>query len=72
MYIRVIVTPNSKKEKVIQLTKDSFEISVKEKAQQNQANGRVCEILSECFKVPLSAVRIINGHRTPKKIISIK
>ena len=72
MYIKVAVTPNAKKEKVKKVSDDSFEISVKEKAQQNQANKRVCEILSECFKVPLSAVRIINGHRTPKKIISIK
>jgi uncharacterized protein YggU (UPF0235/DUF167 family) len=72
MYIKVRVVANSKKEKIEQKSEDHFNICVKEKAQRNMANSRIIEIISQYFDVPLSAVRIINGHHSPSKILSVR
>ncbi len=71
MYIKVSVTAGSKKEKVEKTSDSSFCISVKEKAKQNLANNRIREIMSKTMSVPVSAVRIISGHHSPKKMLSI-
>jgi uncharacterized protein YggU (UPF0235/DUF167 family) len=71
MYIKVTVTPNAKKEKLTRISEDSFEVSVKKKAQKNMANRRVCELMANHFKVLSKKARIITGHRSPKKIIDI-
>ncbi|MBI5078136.1 MAG: DUF167 domain-containing protein [Candidatus Yonathbacteria bacterium] len=71
MYIRVRVSAGAKKESLSQSTKDSFLVSVKEKAEQNLANKRVLEIIAEHFGVSPKQVRIISGHHSPGKILSI-
>ena len=70
MYLKIIVTAGAKKER-IEETKNGLEISVREPAQRNLANTRVREIIALRFKVPLSAVRILSGHRSPRKLLSI-
>jgi len=72
MYIHVKVTASAPKEKLKQKNKDHFEISVKEKAERNMANGRVLELVAGHFKVPKSKVRIVNGHRHPSKLIAVE
>ena len=69
MYIKVVVNANSKKESFIQKNKDHFEISVKEKAENNMANKKIIELLASYFKVPMGKVRIINGHHHPHKLL---
>lgn len=71
MYIRVKTTPNSKKEIFKKINEDHFEVSVKEKAMNNLANRRIIEIFSEHFKIPSGKVRIVNGHRSPTKLLII-
>jgi len=71
MYIHVKVAAEAKKESFKQKSEDHFEISVKEKAERNQANTRVLELVGEYFKVPSSKVRIVNGHRHPSKLLVI-
>ena len=78
-YIHVKVTAGAKKEffKPRQeagqaSSKDHFEISVKERAEMNRANTRVLELVAEHFKVPVSKVRITNGHRHPSKLLIIE
>jgi len=46
-----------------------FKISVREKAENNEANKRVIELLQEHFKT--KNVRIVNGHQSPSKLIFI-
>lgn len=71
MYIRVVVQPSAKKE-LFQKTGDCrFSVSVKEKAERNMANERVCELVARHFGVPRSAVRIVNGHQSPTKLLDI-
>ena len=78
-YIHVLVTTGAKKELfsprrggVNKKSKDHFEISVKEKAERNEANTRILELVAEHFKVPKNKVRIVNGHRHPSKLLVIE
>ena len=72
MYIKAVVEANMKVEKIVEKTKDHFEISVKEKAKNNMANRRVIELIARYFKVTLNKVRIINGHHHPHKLLIIE
>ena len=71
MYIRVKVTPSSKKEVFKQINKDHFEISVKEKAIHNFANSRIIELFANYYHVPKNKVRIVNGHRSHTKLLVV-
>lgn len=69
MYIKIKVVADSRNEKVEQKKEDEYHIWVKEKAEQNMANRRILEILGEIFSG--KDIRIISGHHSPSKIISI-
>jgi uncharacterized protein YggU (UPF0235/DUF167 family) len=71
MFIKVKVTAGSRKEKIEKKSDDHFIVSVKEPAERNLANNRVCEIIAMNFNVNRKAVKIINGHQSSSKILSI-
>ena len=69
MYIKVKITPNSKKEIITKTSDDHYEISVKQKAENNSANSRLLEIMHSEFSN--SIIRVVSGHHSPSKIISV-
>lgn len=71
MFIKVKVQAGAKKEQIKMKNKDSYIIMVKEKAERNMANIRVCEIMASLLGVTVKQVRIISGHQSPSKILSI-
>ena len=78
MYIKVFVTPSAKREKVEEnpSTKlgagdPTLVISVREPALQNRANDRVRELIASRLGVVVGKVRILTGHRTRRRMISI-
>jgi uncharacterized protein YggU (UPF0235/DUF167 family) len=71
MYIKVRVTAGAKREAVTKVSKSSYKISVKQPAERNRANARVIELLASHLKVPAKSVRIINGHHSPSKMLSV-
>jgi uncharacterized protein YggU (UPF0235/DUF167 family) len=71
MYIKAKVTAGAKKEEFQKLSDDNFVIKVKEKAQKNMANKKILEMLADHYRVPLTSVRITNGHHSPSKLVSI-
>ncbi len=71
MYIHITVTAGAKKELFEKIGESQYKISVKEKAEKNRANTRVLQIIAGHFGVNPKKVRIINGHRSPSKLISI-
>ena len=71
-YIHVKVIAGARKESLKQKSEDHFEISVKEKAEHNLANRRVLELLSLHFKLQTSQIRIVNGHRSPSKLLVVE
>lgn len=72
MYVRVKVSPGAKKERVVRTGDTEFEIAVKEPAEQNLANRRVHELIAHELGVSVKKVRIISGHRSPRKIFSVE
>ncbi len=71
MYVRARVVAGAKKEKVERVSDDHFDISVREPAERNLANGRVREIIADACGVSVSSVRIVSGHHSPSKIMSV-
>ena len=69
MYLKIKVIPDSKKEKVEKLKDDEYRIWVKVPAENNLANIRVIELCREMF--PGTSIRIVSGHHSPSKILSI-
>jgi len=72
MYIKVKVTPNSKKETFEKISEDHFKISVKEEAKMNMANRRVVEIIAQNFGILPGKVRLVSGHHSPSKILNVE
>lgn len=70
MYIKVFVTPNAKREKVEEKS-GVLAVSVREPAAGNRANGRVREIIAQRQGIPVGKVRILTGHRSRAKMISV-
>lgn len=70
MYIHVRIKTKQKTESITQISDTKFEVSVKEEAKQNRANTRMLELVKEHFKSP--QVKIVSGHHSPSKLISIE
>jgi len=71
VYIKLKVKAGAKMEKFIKKSEDHFDVSVREPAERGLANKRVVELVREYFKVYNGDVRIVSGHHSPGKIISI-
>ncbi len=71
MYLKIVVIAGARKEKVENIKNDVLQISVREPASGNHANTRVREIIAMRFGVLLSQVRILTGHHSRSKMISI-
>ena len=78
MFIKVFVTPGAKKEKVegnpstkLEAGGTTLLISVREPATGNRANTRVRELIAERQGVLVGKVRILTGHHSHVKMVSI-
>ena len=72
MLIKVKAYPSAGKQEVIKKGEDSFEIWIKEKPIQGQANQAIKNILSDYFNVPINDVKLIRGFKQRNKIFEIK
>ena len=70
MYIKVKVKAGARKEIVEWVSDDHFVISVREKAEHNYANFRILGIFRTMY--PNTSVRIVSGHHSASKILSIE
>ena len=71
MLITVRVKTGTKKETVRKLSDHRFEISVREKPENNLANHRVIDLVAMEFGVPASKIRIVKGHHHYSKTLSV-
>ena len=69
MYLKVDVTAEAREEKLTVISKDHLEISVREKAERNEANRRVLDLVKRHFKA--TRVRLVSGHHSSGKIINV-
>jgi len=70
MYIKVKIRAGAKEETIKKIRHDFYEISVKEKAERNNANKRILDIIRNIFSC--KNVRIVSGHHSPSKIINVE
>lgn len=70
MFIKVFVTPDAKKD-TVEEKGDALLISVREPASGNRANTRVRELVAERLRTEVGKVRILTGHRSRAKMISV-
>ena len=71
MLIKVKVFPKSREEKVVEKSKDSFEVWVKEEPKRGLANKAVIRILASYFGVAESKIRLIKRFEKGNKISEI-
>jgi uncharacterized protein (TIGR00251 family) len=69
MYLKIKVIPDSKSQRIEKMDEDSWKIWVKVPAENNAANTRILELIRDAY--PNQSVRIVSGHHSPSKIISI-
>lgn len=70
--VRVKVWPDAGAEHLEEGKKGVLEIFVREPPQGNRANKRVCALVALQYKVSVKNVRIVSGHRTRGKILSVR
>jgi uncharacterized protein (TIGR00251 family) len=70
MYLKIKVVPSAKKEKIEKLKDDEYRIWVGVPAENNAANTRILGILRDMY--PHTSVRLVSGHHSPSKIVSIE
>lgn len=71
MYIKLKVFPDSKKDVLKEVSGLRFEARVRAPAERNLANEAVRELVGRHFAIPTGKVRIVSGHHSPTKILSI-
>ena len=71
MYLKLKVTPDAREESLVKISEDHFEIRVKEPAENNRANRRILALMREYFGSRAKAIRIVIGHHSLSKIVSV-
>jgi uncharacterized protein (TIGR00251 family) len=69
MYLKIKVIPDAKKAKIEKVKDDEYRIWVTAPAENNAANTHMLTVLRTLY--PSASIRIISGHHSPSKIISI-
>lgn len=69
MYIKIHAHPGEKSEKVVKNSEDSYDVHVREKAENGAANRQISAIVRNIF--PHRKVIMIAGHRSSHKIFVI-
>jgi uncharacterized protein YggU (UPF0235/DUF167 family) len=71
VFIKVTVLTGQKREELEVRSSSHLKISVREKPERNAANKRMLELVARHFHTTPASVRIINGHRSPSKMLSL-
>lgn len=71
MHIKVRVKTGAKNELIKKVADDHYEISVREKPENNMANKRVLALMAQALKLPAARIRITKGHHSPSKILTV-
>lgn len=70
MYIKVKIITKARRELIEKVSNDHYNVSVKEKPENNNANRRLLELMH--IEFPNSIIKLISGHHSPSKILSIE
>lgn len=71
MKIFVKAKVGARHEKVAPIDNTHFEISVRARPIDGQANQAIIKLLVELFKISLSKIQLISGHKSRNKVFEI-
>lgn len=71
MYIKVRVIVEAKEDKIEEVAPNTFKVWTKMPAEQNLANKAIIDLVKNRFPEYNNDIRIVSGHHSPSKIISI-
>jgi len=69
--IAVTVKPNAKKSELVERSANQYRASVREPAEDGEANRALIELLAAHFGAPKAKIKILRGHSARHKIIDI-
>jgi uncharacterized protein YggU (UPF0235/DUF167 family) len=72
MLIKVRAFPQAGENRVIEKTKDSFDVFVKAKPVKGLANIAIKQVLADYFKISESKLRLVRGFKQGNKVFEIK
>jgi len=71
MYINVKVITNTKTQQITELKPLYFKAKLRSIPEQGKANLELIDLIAKHFKCVKSEVKIISGHRSREKLLSI-
>lgn len=71
MRLTVVAKPKKKQVKVIQITQNSYSVSVTEPPVDGQANEAIIKALAKYFSLSPSQISLISGHTSKIKIFEV-
>ncbi|MFA6415989.1 MAG: DUF167 domain-containing protein [Candidatus Paceibacterota bacterium] len=71
MYLKIRAVPDAKKDLIEVLSADTWKVSVKDPAERNLANQKIIELVAVKLGLTVKQVRIVSGHQSPSKILSL-
>ncbi len=72
MFIHVKVITGAKHAGITELSETRFEIKLKSKPENNEANRELVRLISDKYAVSTHLVKIVTGHKSPSKILEIR
>ena len=69
--ISITVQPNARSVAITKIGESEFRAAVREPARDGKANRELIELLARHFGIAKSAIKIIRGHSSRRKIIEL-
>ena len=69
MYLKIKVITDAKAQRIEKQSEDLWRVWVKLPAENNLANNKILELVGDAY--PNQMIRIVSGHHSPSKIVSI-
>jgi uncharacterized protein (TIGR00251 family) len=69
--LSVKVHPKSRKQEIIEIGENAYKIHVLAPPSKGEANAEVCKLIARYLDIPVSRVKVLRGHKSRNKIISI-
>ena len=71
MRLKIVANPKKKQEKVVQITSDTYAVSVKEPPINGRANEAIIKSLAKYFSVSRSQITLVSGHTAKIKVVEV-
>ena len=71
MFIKLRVHPDSKRDKVVKRSEDTYEIWTKAKAERGMANAAALRALALALGVDAKKILLIKGAHSPSEIVKL-